>query len=90
MGMAQNVTTYFWSLGNLHQGQEPFLEWITQVLSDPRAPLVHSISYGDDENSLTADYMNRVNAEFQKAGNLGITLVFSSGGLFNYSFFFLK
>ena len=26
MGLAQNVTTYFWSLGALHEGQEPFLE----------------------------------------------------------------
>lgn len=33
MGVAQNVTTYFWSLSNLHDGQEPFLEWIIQVLN---------------------------------------------------------
>lgn len=35
MGVAQNVTTYFWSDNNkLHDGQEPFLEWITEVLND--------------------------------------------------------
>jgi subtilase family serine protease len=43
------------------------------------APLVHSISYGDDENSLDVDYMNRINVEFQKAGVRGLSLLFSSG-----------
>ena len=43
------------------------------------APLVHSISYGDDEDSLTVDYMTRVNTEFQKAGSYGASLLFSSG-----------
>ena len=41
--------------------------------------MVHSVSYGDDENSLTSDYMNRVNVEFQKAGTLGISILVSSG-----------
>ena len=35
MGVASNVTTYFWSLGHLHEGQEPFLEWITWLLASP-------------------------------------------------------
>jgi len=79
MGMAQNVTTYFWSLGNLHEGQEPFLEWITQVLNAPTSPWVHSVSYGDDESSLTTDYMTRVSNEFMKAGTVGLTILVSSG-----------
>jgi len=81
MGLAQNVTTYFWSLGTLHDGQEPFLEWITQVLNSPTSPLVHSTSYADDEPTLGVDYMNRVNVEFQKAGAVGLTLLFSSGDM---------
>jgi len=81
MGLAQNVTTYFWSLGTLHQGQEPFLQWITQVLNSPNPPLVHSTSYADDEPTLEVDYMNRVNVEFQKAGAAGLTLLFSSGDM---------
>jgi len=79
MGVAPNVTTTFWSLGGLHDGQEPFLEWITSVLADPNAPLVHSISYADDEDSVSVDYMQRINNEFIKAGLLGLSLFFSSG-----------
>jgi len=79
MGVAQNTSTFFWSLTDLHDGQEPFLEWITNVLAAPNPPFVHSISYGDDESSLTQDYMQRVNTEFQKAGLQGVSLLFSSG-----------
>jgi len=79
MGLAPNATTYFWSLGDLHDGQEPFLEWITDVLNDASSPYVHSISYGDDEDSLTQDFMDRCNAEFMKAGTRGISLLFASG-----------
>ncbi len=35
MGLAPNVSTTFWSLPGLHDGQEPFDEWITQVLNSP-------------------------------------------------------
>jgi tripeptidyl-peptidase-1 len=33
MGIAPNAQTTFWSLGELHDGQEPFLDWITDVLN---------------------------------------------------------
>eukprot|EP01094_Clydonella_sp_ATCC50884_P028367 TRINITY_DN8492_c0_g1_i1.p1 TRINITY_DN8492_c0_g1~~TRINITY_DN8492_c0_g1_i1.p1 ORF type:complete len:516 (-),score=102.13 TRINITY_DN8492_c0_g1_i1:65-1612(-) len=79
MGIAQNITTTFWSLGNLHEGQEPFLEWILEVLNDQNPPLVHSISYGDDEPSLEVAYMKRIDVEFQKAGARGLSIIFSSG-----------
>src|SRR5690242_17817970 len=59
------------------------------------APFVHSISYADDEESLTTDYMQRVNTEFMKAGVRGISLLFSSGdngvfggGSFDWSHFY--
>jgi len=79
MAVAGNVPTTFWSLGDLHDGQEPFLEWIMDVLSTSDAPFVNSVSYGDDESSLTLDYMNRVNVEFQKAAVRGISLLFATG-----------
>jgi len=79
MGLTPNIRTVFWSLGTLHDGQEPFLEWITDVLNAKDAPLVHSVSYGDDEPSLSIDYMNRINAEFMKAGVRGLSLLFASG-----------
>jgi hypothetical protein len=33
MGIAQGVPTTFWSLSELHDGQEPFLDWITDVVN---------------------------------------------------------
>eukprot|EP01133_Synstelium_polycarpum_P006767 gene6767-7866_t len=79
MGLAPGFNTTFWSTAGFVNGQEPFLEWITDVLNSDTAPLVHSISYGDDEGSLSVDYMIRINQEFIKAGAIGITIVFSSG-----------
>jgi len=41
--------------------------------------LVFSVSYGDDEDSVTYDYAWRCNVEFQKQGLRGISLLFASG-----------
>lgn len=43
-------------------------------------PWVHSVSYGDDEDSLSLAYMERVNVEFMKAAARGLTILFASGG----------
>ncbi|MDP2437715.1 MAG: S53 family peptidase, partial [archaeon] len=79
MGIAPNITTTFWSLGQLTNGQEPFLDWITDILNSPNPPLVHSVSYADDEPSLSVEYMNRVDIEFIKAGARGLSLFFAAG-----------
>ncbi len=42
-------------------------------------PWVHTISYGDDEDSLSDAYMNRINTEFMKVGLRGISMLFASG-----------
>lgn len=42
-------------------------------------PWVHSVSYGDDEDSLSYAYMERVNTEFMKAAARGLTILFASG-----------
>ena len=56
------------------------LDWIEEVNDDPNAPLVHSVSYGNDEAQQTSDeYMYSCNTEFQKAGARGLSLLFSSG-----------
>ncbi|EFA80244.1 hypothetical protein PPL_07069 [Heterostelium album PN500] len=81
MGLAAGYNTTFWSVGNLTNGQEPFLDWIIDVINGPEIIYVHSVSYGDDEDSLSIDYMQRINQEFIKAGSLGMTLVFSSGDM---------
>jgi len=79
MGVAGNATTVFWSLGSTTNGQEPFLTWITNVLGSSSIPWVHSVSYGDDEDTLSLTFMSRVNTEFMKAGVRGITILFATG-----------
>merc|ERR1719378_2052142 len=77
--VANGATTTVWSTGGLHEGQENFLVWLVNVSSDPTPPLLFSVSYGDDESSLDLSYMQRVDAEFQKAALRGITILFASG-----------
>lgn len=81
MGIAPGAPTWFWSVGGLEPSsqQEPFLDWLYQMANTPNAPLVHSVSYADAEESLTLNYMDRLNTEFQKCGVRGLTLLFASG-----------
>lgn len=79
LGMSYNITTWFWSFGELHDGQEPFLQWLIDMSNMQTVPFVHSTSYADEEQSLTVDYMNRINVELAKQGLRGITLLFSAG-----------
>lgn len=62
-----------------HESQEPFLQWMLLLSNMSAVPWVHTISYGDDEDSLSDAYMNRINNEFMKAGLRGISMLFASG-----------
>lgn len=56
------------------------LNWINQVLSLNKPPLVHSVSYGNDEVQQTsAQYMYSCNVQFMAAGTRGISILFASG-----------
>ncbi|XP_057308750.1 tripeptidyl-peptidase 1-like [Hydractinia symbiolongicarpus] len=79
MGLGANITTWFWSTAGRHENQEPFLEWILAVGNTTTVPWVHSVSYGDNEDSLSPEYMKRINAEFMKAGTRGLSILFASG-----------
>lgn len=79
MSLGANIATWFWSTAGRHESQEPFLEWIVAVGNTSDIPYIFSVSYGDNEDSLSADYMNRINVEFMKAGVRGITILFASG-----------
>jgi len=79
MAIAPQVDTWFVYTAGLHEGQEPFLDWITNMSSNPDAPFVHSISYGDTESSISYDYASRVDTEFQKYGTVGRSILFASG-----------
>ena len=62
-----------------HESQEPFLQWMVLLSNMSDLPWVHTVSYGDDEDSLSNAYMMRINTEFMKAGVRGISLLFASG-----------
>lgn len=79
MSVGQDVHTYFWSTPGLHEGQEPFLDWMMALANDTRPPLVNSVSYGDDEPSLDVSYMKAVNTQFAALGARGVSILFASG-----------
>jgi tripeptidyl-peptidase-1 len=57
------------------------LAWLATLSNASSVPLVHSVSYGLDEGNQAggADYMARVDWEFQKLAARGVTIVVSSG-----------
>ena len=79
MSLGANISTWFWSMAGLHEGQEPFLQWMIDVGNTTEVPYLFSVSYGDDEDSLSIEYMQRINVEFQKAGLRGISILIASG-----------
>ncbi len=45
-------------MAGLHEGQEPFLQWMIDVGNTTEVPYLFSVSYGDDEDSLSIEYAN--------------------------------
>jgi tripeptidyl-peptidase-1 len=83
-GMGAGVASEFWTFAGSAPGNpenEPFLDWIVAVgnASDAAVPRIFSTSYGECENTVTMAYMNRIEAELQKAAARGITLTFATG-----------
>ncbi|XP_073468797.1 tripeptidyl-peptidase 1 [Aquarana catesbeiana] len=79
MSMGANISTWVFTNPGRHESQEPFLEWMLLLSNMSSIPWVHTISYGDDEDSLSVAYMQRINTEFMKAGARGLTILFASG-----------
>ncbi|XP_048393156.1 tripeptidyl-peptidase 1 isoform X1 [Stegostoma tigrinum] len=79
MSAGANITTWVFSNTGRHESQEPFLDWMMLLSNMSSIPWVHSVSYGDDEDSLSLAYLNRINVEFMKAGVRGLTILFASG-----------
>merc|ERR1711915_648529 len=56
------------------------LNWANEITEMENAPLVWSVSYGNDEAQQTgAAYMNQCSVAFQKAGAKGLSILFASG-----------
>jgi len=67
-------------LSDYYSSTYSILDWAKQVDADAQAPLVHSVSYGNDEVQQTSDdYIFSVNDEFMKITSRGITVIFASG-----------
>ncbi|CAL8286887.1 unnamed protein product [Lota lota] len=79
MSTGANISTWVFTNPGRHESQEPFLQWMLLLSNMSALPWVHTVSYGDDEDSLSAAYMTRINTEFMKAGIRGISLLFASG-----------
>jgi len=80
IAVGENITTTFVYTDGVHEQQEPFLDWITNMINlGDASALVHSISYGEDDNSISKDYQIRVDQEFQKFVATGRTILVASG-----------
>uniref|UniRef100_A0A7N5P2T1 Peptidase S53 domain-containing protein n=1 Tax=Ailuropoda melanoleuca TaxID=9646 RepID=A0A7N5P2T1_AILME len=79
MSMGANISTWVFSNAGRHESQEPFLQWLLLLSNTSGLPWVHTVSYGDDEDSLSQAYMKRVNTEFMKAAARGMSILFASG-----------
>ncbi|NXX49861.1 TPP1 peptidase, partial [Tricholaema leucomelas] len=79
MSSGANISTWVFSNPGRHESQEPFLAWLLLLTNLSSVPWVHSVSYGDDEDSLSRAYLRRVDAEMRKAAARGLSLLFASG-----------
>eukprot|EP00128_Syssomonas_multiformis_P004178 Colp12_sorted_trinity150504_noHs@17101 len=87
LGVAPKVPTWFMSYSGRRNNseapsdynQEPFLDWLIDLTSYEDVPLVHSVSYSDDEEYLPLEFMERVNVELMKAGARGLTILVAAG-----------
>jgi len=80
MGVAPNVTTWFYSMKSFNFFSD-LTKWGVELNNETWAPWVHSVSYGlqDQTSWPSATYMARLDAEFQKAGIRGYSIIFASG-----------
>ena len=59
---------------------DSLLNWVNGIISMTNPPLVHSVSYGNDEVQQTSvAYMESCNVQFMMAGSLGLSILFASG-----------
>jgi len=67
-------------LTDVYDSSYSLLSWANQITALSSPPLVHSVSYGNDEAQQTsAAYMQSVNTAFMKAGTMGLSILFASG-----------
>jgi tripeptidyl-peptidase-1 len=79
MGVNPNAPTYFYSQSSFEFWSD-LTAWIAVLNNDPKPPLVHSISYGEQkEHQTSGSYKANFDTEMQKLAARGITIIFASG-----------
>jgi len=64
----------------VYDAKYSLLDWANQITNLENSPLVHSVSYGNDERQQSSDaYMFSANTAFMKAGVRGLSVLFASG-----------
>merc|ERR1711937_154743 len=67
-------------LSVVYNSKYSLLDWCTQITNLDNSPLIHSVSYGNDERQQSSDaYMFSANTAFMKAGAQGLSILFASG-----------
>lgn len=79
-----NIPLTFWYVNAGFFSPFPTIiaNWAASVAADPKAPLVHSMSYGLGESNIAStpkSTLDRVNTEIQKMGARGISVFIASG-----------
>ena len=82
--LGSSIKTEFWGFAGRspdNPDNEPFLKFLNQVsmTSDDTVPKIFSSSYGEDEQTCSLAWAQRLNTEFMKTGARGISLLFASG-----------
>jgi len=81
-GVAPRIATDFYEQQSMAFCSD-LVNWTSILLSDPTAPIVHSVSYGWQGNlaqvGCTDDLVNAVDANFVKLAAAGVSLIISSG-----------
>jgi len=67
-------------LTDIYSAGYSLLNWAMQLGNMSDAPLINSVSYGNDERQQTSvQFMDSVNVQFQKLGAKGLSILFASG-----------
>jgi len=77
-GVAPNATTWFYSMRQFNFWSD-LTTWSALLNNETTLPFIHSISYGAQGGDPDSTYQNRLDAEFQKLGVRGVSILFASG-----------
>jgi len=69
------TSTIYWYSG----GDDPFVSWILDVSNEEYPPSSNSISWGQNEQSVSTSTFDTFNTEAKSLGARGVTIVVSSG-----------